>query len=62
MEDYKVGDLAMYLISTSGMIPERTLVLIKEIDEEQGYYNIVFLDDGSDMNVIHSELSPVEVS
>ena len=62
MEDFKIGDLAVYLTSASGMIPERCLVLIKEIDEEQGEYNIVFLDDGSDMNVIHSELIPLEAS
>ena len=58
---YKVGTLVEYHLESCGMEPCDLLAIVLEYTQE-GYYVIKFLDDGSNLNAVHSEISPVEVS
>ena len=60
-EAYEVGALVEYRFFQSGEEPIDLLAIVLEYTQE-GHYIIKFLDDGSDLDVVHSEISPVEVS
>ena len=57
---YKVGDLVMYNYDPKGSKPCDLLAIVMAYD--CGQYLIRFLDDGSIMDCVHSELNPVEQS
>ena len=58
---YKVGTLVEYHLESCGMEPCDLLAIVLEYTQE-GYYVIKFLDDGSNLNAVHSAISHVEVS
>tara|TARA_Y100001970_G_scaffold268246_1_gene359266 strand:+ start:2791 stop:3012 length:222 start_codon:yes stop_codon:yes gene_type:complete len=55
VETYEVGALVEYRFFQSEEEPLDLLAIVLEYNKE-GYYIIKFLDDGSDLDVVHSEI------
>ena len=62
VETYEVGALVEYRCDPSGMEPFDLLAIVLEYMPKEGYYLIRFMDDGSILHCIHSEICRAEAA